>query len=90
MTFKVLECFQIKPEFMPPELQSLWLYVRPGELSEHTNPDQWEFIGRTLHPSRLQIADVERQGYCERKLRAEVDVAKWAKAMYTHPSSAKR
>jgi hypothetical protein len=86
MTINALECYRIKPAFMLSDLQSHWIYVRPGELSEHTNPDQWEFVGRTFHPNRLQTADVERQGYCERKLGVGIDVAKWGKAMYTHPS----
>jgi hypothetical protein len=82
MAVAVLDYYRIKPEFIPPDLQSLCRYVRPGELSAHADPDQWELVGRTFHPSRLQADTVERRGYCERKLRVGIDVAKLARTLY--------
>ena len=82
VTVAVLDCFKMKPECMPAELQSRRVYVRPGELPLYANPDNWELVGRTFHPTRLQAADVERQGYCERKMSIGIDAAKLAKAWY--------
>jgi hypothetical protein len=82
MAVAVLDYYRIKPEFLPPELQSLRRYVRPGELGDHADPEQWELLGRTFHPNHLHAADVERQGYCERKLPASIDAGKRAKLRY--------
>ncbi|MGQ0446425.1 MAG: hypothetical protein ACT4O2_15205 [Beijerinckiaceae bacterium] len=68
MTVMVLDYYKVKPEFMPEDLQGLGVYVRPGELECVANPDEWELVGRTFHPNRLQTADVRRQRYCLRKL----------------------
>jgi hypothetical protein len=87
MSVRVLEYYRIKLEFMPPELQRYAVYVRPGELDKYADPDQWEFVGRTIHPNRLQVADVMRQGFCERKILARIDLAKMAALFYTHPTS---
>lgn len=87
MPVSVLDCYRIKPEFMPPELQRYAVYVRPGELDKYADPNQWDFVGRTVHPNRLRAGDVERQGYCERKIRAGIDLAKMAAVFYTHPTS---
>ncbi len=75
MSVPVLDYFQLKPEFLPPDLRSMGVYVRPGELSLHGDMDQWELVGRTFHPNRLQAADVERQGYCVRKLPSNIKAA---------------
>ena len=82
VTVAVLDCFEMKPEYMPAELQSRRVYVRPGELPLYANPGHWDLLGRTFHPNHLQAADVERQGYCERKMSIGIDTAKLAKAWY--------
>ena len=87
MSVWVLDYYRIKPEFMPTKLQRYALYVRPGELEKYTDPSQWDLAGRTFHPNRLQVADVERQGYCERKIRAGIDLEKMAALLYAHPTS---
>jgi hypothetical protein len=69
MTVRVLDYYKVKPEFMPDDLQWFGVYVRPGELECIANPDEWALVGPTFHPNQLQAADVERQGYCLRKLR---------------------
>jgi len=66
MTVHVLHYYRMKAEFLPRELPLLGIYVRPGELAEYVNPDNWELVGPTYHPNRLQARDVERQGYCLR------------------------
>jgi len=66
MTVSVLHYYRMKGEYLPPELPSLGIYVRPGELAVHVNPDHWEVVGPTYHPNRLQAGDVERLGYCLR------------------------
>jgi len=68
MSVAVLDYYHRKPEFLPSDLEDMAIYVRPGELAKHANPDEWELVGRTFHPNKLQAADVERQGYCLRKL----------------------
>lgn len=35
MAVNVLHYYRMKAEFLPPELPSLGIYVRPGELAEH-------------------------------------------------------
>jgi hypothetical protein len=65
-----LDCYRPKPDFMPTDPRSYFLYVRAGEHA-YTDPEKWEIIGRTFHPNLSQLADVERQGYCERKVRAD-------------------
>jgi hypothetical protein len=66
MAVSVLHYFKLKPNFLPDGVPSLGIYVRPAELADHMNPDQWELVGPTFHPNELQAADVERQGYCLR------------------------
>lgn len=83
----VLDIYRVKLEHMPPELQRYLVYVRPGDLENYTDPAKWDLVGRTFHPNRLQAADVERQRYCERKVRAGIDLEKMAKLFYTHPTS---
>jgi len=87
MSVRVLDYYRIKAEFMPAGFQRYGLYVRPGELDQHADPAQWDFVGRTFHPNRLQAADIERQGYCERKIRVGIDLEKMAALFYTHPTS---
>jgi hypothetical protein len=83
MAVQVLDYYRIKPEFMPADLQQLAIYVRPAELHKAAEyPEHWEFVGRTLHPNRLQVADVERQGFCVRKLRTGINVAALAATLY--------
>jgi hypothetical protein len=82
MTVSVLDYYEIMPEFLPSDLQQLAVYVRPGELGAYTDPEQWKLVGRTFHPNRLHAADVERQGYCVRKLPAGIDVKGLASRLY--------
>jgi hypothetical protein len=77
MSVHALDYFRLKPEFLPPDFKVMGMYVRPDELSVHADAAQWELVGRTFHPNRLQAADVERQGYCLRKLPARIDGSKW-------------
>jgi hypothetical protein len=85
MPIAVLDYFRLKPEFLPAHLKSAAVYVRPNELSAHvTDVAQWELVGRTFHPNRLQAADVERQGYCFRYLPAGL---KFPPSWHDHPSS---
>jgi hypothetical protein len=72
MSVRVLDYYRVKPEFMPPHLQLLGVYVLPGELETHFDPTQWDLVGRTFHPNRPQAADVERQGFCMRELGFDV------------------
>ncbi|GEP59011.1 hypothetical protein [Reyranella soli] len=87
MHLTILDLYRVKPEFMPPDLQRYQVYVRPGELEKYADPAKWDYVGRTFHPNRLQAGDVMRQGYCERKIRAGIDLEKMAKLFYTHPTS---
>jgi hypothetical protein len=87
MTVRVLDCFRLKSEFLPPSLASRMIYVRPGELEVHAEADQWEYVGRTFHPNSRQAADVERQGYCDRPLPSGFDWKRIARTWYNHPSS---
>jgi hypothetical protein len=73
----VLEHYKAKPEFLPATLQLLSVYVRPGELSAYFDASQWELTGRTFHPNQLQARDVERWGYCLRRLPSWVRAGKW-------------
>jgi hypothetical protein len=66
MTVTVLHYYRMKADFLPPELSSLGIYVRLGELAEHVNPDHWTIVGPTYHPNQLQARDVQGQGYCLR------------------------
>jgi hypothetical protein len=69
MRVAALDYFRLMPEFLPADLQLAAIYVRPNELSVHVDDvPHWELVGRTFHPNKLQAADVERQGYCLRKL----------------------
>jgi len=76
MAVTVLEYYRRKPAFVPPDLQEMSIYVRPGELELYAKPDEWELVGRTFHPNNLQAADVMRQGYCLRTLPIGIDAAK--------------
>ena len=68
MVAHVLDCFQLKPEFLPANFASYSLYVRPNELPFYADASQWEYVGRTFRPSAVQAAEVERYGYCSRPL----------------------
>ena len=68
MAQQVLDYYRIKREFLPSGLQWLGVYVRPGELDLVANPKEWELVGRSINPNRLQASDVDRQGYCLSKL----------------------
>ena len=69
MAVSVLDYYRLKPEFVPPEFQMVGVYVRPNELPNcAADATHWELVGRTFHANHLQAADVERQGYCLRKL----------------------
>jgi len=65
----VLDCFALKPDFLPKELALSVIYVRPNELDNYVDDlGQWRHLGRTFHPNALQARDVEQQGYCIRRL----------------------
>jgi hypothetical protein len=66
MTVSVLHYYRMKAEFLPLELPSLGIYVRPGELAEHVKPNHWDIVGPTYHPNHLQARDVQQQGFCLR------------------------
>lgn len=87
MTITVLDCFRLKPEFLPPSLASRFMYVRPGELEAYAEPSQWELVGRTLHPNVAQAAEIERKGYCDRSLPSGFNWERIGKTWYDHPSS---
>jgi|SRR5208282_3528413 len=87
MEIRVLDLYDLKPEFLPAYLASQSVYVRPGELELYAEPDQWIHVGRTFHPNRLQIADVKRQGYCSRSLPSGFDWERIGRTWYNHPSS---
>ena len=87
MEIHVLNLYGLKPQLLPAHLASQSIYVRPGELELYAKPDQWIYIGRTLHPNRLQVADVKRQGYCRRSLPSRYDWEKIGRSWYDHPSS---
>jgi len=87
MAVHILDYYEIKPEFMPSDLQRLAVYVRPGELEAYVDPEQWKLVGRTFHPNRLQAADIERQGYCIRKMRAGIDMGALAARLYGSSST---
>jgi len=82
MTVEILDYFQMKPEFLGPHFASRAMYVRPGELALYADPNQWEHLGRTCHPTSAQAAEVERRGYCDRPLRTGPDWKKIAKTWY--------
>jgi hypothetical protein len=69
--------YEVKPDFLPEDLQSLAVYVRPRELDLFFDPERWQLVGRTFHPNRLPAADVEWQGYCLRKLPSWLKAANW-------------
>jgi hypothetical protein len=87
MQVRVLDLFELKPEFLPANLAAQSIYVRPGELELYARPDQWSRVGRTFHPNRLQATDVQKKGYCLRSLPAGHDWKRIARAWYDHPSS---
>ena len=74
MAISALDYYRVKAEFLPSEFQLVAIYIRSNDdVALYVDePAQWEFVGRTLHPNRLQIADVERQGFCLRKMAAGV------------------
>ena len=63
MPVPVLECFLQKAEYLPPAIELRRIYVRPNELANHENPDQWEYESRTFHVSAKQAFAVETQGF---------------------------
>jgi hypothetical protein len=75
MSISALDYYRLKAEFLPSEFQLLAVYIRSNDdLAKYVDtPTEWEFVGRTLHPNRMQVADVERQGYCLRKVSADID-----------------
>ena len=87
MDVRALDLYKLKPEFLPVNLAAHSVYVRPGELDLYANPDQWVYVGRTVHPNHLQAADVKRQGYCSRSLPAGRDWKRVARTWYDHPRS---
>jgi hypothetical protein len=87
MTIRVLDYFKLKPEFLPPSLASLSVYVRPGELDLYADPSQWEYVARAFHPTVAQAAEVERRGYCERSLPSGYDWEEIGRTWYDHPTS---
>lgn len=88
MEIRVLDLYERKPEFLPADLAAQSVYVRPGELELYAEPDQWTHVGRTFHPNRLQAADVQKKGYCERSLPAGHDWKRIARTWYNQPSPA--
>jgi len=87
MEIRVLDLYELKPEFLPANLASQSVCVRPGELDLYAHPEQWTHVGRTFHPNHLQAADVRRQGYCSRSLPAGRDWERVARSWYDHSSS---
>lgn len=87
MTIRVLDYFKIKPEFLPPNLASLSVYVRPGELELYANREQWDHVARAFHPTTSQAAEVERRGYCLRSLPSGCDWEKIGRTWYDRASS---
>ncbi len=69
MPVPVLEYYRAKPELTPDDLQWLAVYVRPGELDFYFEAAQWILVGRTFHPNKFQVRDVELRGYCLRPSR---------------------
>jgi len=60
------DCCRMKPEFVPPDLETRFAYARRGELP---NPDQWDPIGPAFHLNKTQAAAIARDGYCLRGVR---------------------
>jgi hypothetical protein len=73
MTISVLHYYCMKAEFLPPELPSLGIYVRPGELAKHVNPDHWDIVGAIR--AGLSSAPNERGSSVQRSIR--LDGANW-------------
>jgi hypothetical protein len=67
MTIRVLDLYEMKPEFIPADLRSQSVHVEPGTLAMLFDADQWRFVGRNFHPNGLQAREVMRHGYCVRK-----------------------
>ena len=75
MSIFALDYYRLKAEFLPSEFELVAVYIRSNDdVTQYVDvPTEWEFVGRTLHPNRTQIADVERQGYCLRKFSTNID-----------------
>lgn len=87
MDVRVLDLYELKPEYLVVDLAAQSIYVRPGELELYADPDQCVYVGRTFHPNHLQVADVQKKGYCTRSLPAGRDWKRVARSWYDHPSS---
>ncbi len=71
----MLEIYNRKPEFTPAGSIPPSLYVEPGTLL--SDPEQWQLVGRTFHPTEFQAREVQRYGYCLRDAPSWIRSRKW-------------
>lgn len=80
MSSHVYHYHRMKPEFLPASLQLCGIYIKPGQMPQHINHEEWQLGLPCWHPNALIIADVELRGYCVRELETGIDAGKF----YSH------
>jgi hypothetical protein len=75
MGLMICDYYRMKVERLPPHLQYAGFYVRAGDKPLGICFDDYELTGRTWHPDRRVIADIERDGISRRELHSGINAA---------------